>query len=326
MKIRILYVIVLCLTTAGAWSQKPGLKVIFEGIGDNREFSGGHSLSQTILGTRGSLLATFQKDNHNLTAGFSHLYEFGSQPDNQKPEIILFYKYSGQKKTFHFGSFPRRDLINFPLAMLTDTLLYYRPNVQGMRGEISWGWGTQNAWVDWTGRQSPMVREAFTAASSGKISARQFSLLNYFLLNHLAHSRPRQPHEHVNDNLGFALLAGWESRDTAAWTGYLKAGVLGSAFRERSVTPGTETAVSLFAESQVRHRELAWKNTFHSGEGHVFLAGDPFYRRGNYLRSDLIWYFIRHKNINGRFNISFHLTEWKDLDQSQQLTVIFIID
>jgi hypothetical protein len=326
MKFKVLSLILFIATTLGAWSQKPVFKGTFEGIGDNREFSGGHSLSQTILGTRGAVEAAFELGNHRLTAGISHLYEFGSPPDYHKPELILFYQFSDNKTTFHFGSFPRRELINFPLAMLTDTLLYYRPNIQGMRGEFRWDWGSQNAWVDWTGRQDEQVRESFTAATSGKISAGQFSLNNYFLLNHLAHSRPRQPHEHVNDNLGFALLTGWESGDSTAWTGFLRAGVLGSVFRERSVTDGTVNATSFLAESQLKFNQFAWRNTIHSGKGHIFMAGDPFYRRNNYLRSDLIWYFIRHKKINGRFNLSFHITDWKDFDQSQQISIVFIVD
>jgi hypothetical protein len=63
----------------------------------------------------------------------------------------------------------------------------------------------------------------------------------------------------------------------------------------------------------------------HSGEGHRFKDGDWFYRVANYWRTDVIWYFINHEKVKGRFNLSFHLIDWNDLDQSQQLSIVYVL-
>ncbi len=321
-KTAVVFLLIIAALTVSA--QKPEFSLLFEGIGDNREFSSGTSLSQTILGTRGAFEVGLNAEGHRFRAGLSHLFEFGSYPNYVKPNLILYYQFEDKSKTFHFGSFPRRTLVSFPLAMLTDTLMYYRPNIEGMRGEYRWEWGFQNAWVDWTGRQSDGVREAFTAAGSGEIYSGNFFLQNYLLLNHLAHSKPRGDDEHVNDNLGYSLLAGLRSLNGDKWLWYLKAGILGSVFRERSVTDGFVHAQSFLAEGYLKTGNFAAKNTFHTGKGHTFLSGDPFYRLNNYMRTDIIWHFINHKHVKGRFNVSFHLIDNKKLDQSQQISIIYL--
>jgi hypothetical protein len=304
-------------------SQKTSFTILFEGIGDNREFSSGRSFSQTILGTRGSFEAGVTQDGHSLRAGITHLFEFGSLPEN--PAMILYYQYEDQKKTFHFGSFPRRNLADFPLALLADTINYYRPNIEGMRGEIRWQNGYQNVFADWTGRQSAEVRESFTAAASGELTFSRFYIRNFVILNHLAHSRPRGAGEHVNDNLGYSVSAGWRSDQKAAWHGYFTAGMLGSVFRERSVTEGFIHSASLLTEGYLKHRNFALKNIIHTGDGHHLLTGDPFYKLKGYMRSDVIWYFINHERVSGRFNLSFHLIDWKKNDQSQQISIVYRI-
>lgn len=306
-----------------AFSQKTGLSLLFEGIGDNREFSGGKAFSQTILGTRGSIEGGLSMDGHHLKVGVSHFFEFGSM--NGKTNMIFYYQYEDPGKVFHFGSFPRREFTDFPLALLTDTIAYYRPNIEGMRGELRWTNGYQNIFIDWTGRQSAEVRESFSAAASGEISFQGFYAQNYFILNHLAHSRPRRPDEHVNDNLAYNLMLGWRNSKETPWHGFLQAGILGSVFRERSVTDGYIHAKSLISAGFLKYNNVAVRSILHTGQGHHIITGDPFYRLEGYMRTDLIWYFINHKNIHGKFNLSLHLTEWKELDHSQQISIVFKI-
>lgn len=321
-KVAIFIILHICFVFSAS-SQKPDIRFVFEGIGDNREFSGGYSFPQTILGTRGTVEVGITMDDHRLVAGLSRLFEFGSPSDFHKTGMILYYQFERPDKTFHFGSFPRRGLIDFPLAMLTDTLNYYRPHVEGIRGEIRRGKSYQNAFIDWTGRQTAEVREAFTAASSGEISLSDFFIQNYIILNHLAHSRPRGEGEHVNDNMGYSVLAGWRNQSSDEWNICLKAGILGSLFRERSVTDGMIHSTSLLSKGFMKYRNVAARNTMHTGNGHHFMTGDPFYRANHYMRTDIVWYFINHKNIRGHFNLSFHLSDWENLAQSQQISIIY---
>ena len=297
--------------------------VLFEGIGDNREYFSGKANSQTILGSRGAFELGIRTDNHLIRGGISQLLEFGSDMDFHKPKLTLYYKFSDEQKDFLFGAFPRRNQINFPLAMLTDTLLYYRPNIEGLFGEVRWDWGLQNAFVDWVSRQTDVKRENFMAGSSGEISYGSLFLENYLMLFHDAGPGIDIPEDNIKDYLGFALQTGIRTTNDNGFTGNIKAGLLSSSYRERNVTDGFINSFSLLAEANGRWHNYGLKSTLHSGTGHRVAYGDLFYRTNNYWRTDVIWYFINHKNVSGRFNLSFHLIEWNDLDQQQQLTIVY---
>ena len=298
-------------------------QVLFEGIGDNREYSTSNkAMSQSILGSRGAFEVGLKTDNHRIRTGLSQLLEFGSDLDYHKPKLTLYYQFKDEKKEFLFGAFPRRGQIDFPLAMLTDTLLYYRPNIEGMFGEVHWDWGKQNGFVDWVSRQTDVKRENFIVGFSGEIFHKNLFLQNYLLMFHDAGPGIKIPGDNVKDYLGFAVQAGIRTNKDAPVNGYLKAGVLESSYRERSVTNGFINSTSFFAEANGRYKNFGIKSVLNAGGGHRFAYGDRFYRVENYLRTDAIWYFINHKNVKGHFNLSFHLIDWKYLDQQQQLSIV----
>ena len=296
----------------------------FEGIGDNREFFSGQAMSQTILGSRGAFEIGLEIDNHKIRTGLNHMLEFGSDIDYHKPKLTLYYQYSDKIKQFKFGAFPRRNTINFPLVMLTDTLLYYRPNIEGLYGRIAWPWGHQAGFVDWVSRQTDIKRENFMAGFSGEIFRNNLFLQNYLLLFHDAGAAVHIPGDQIKDYFGYLLQAGIRTSYNSRFTGSLKAGVLGSMFRERAVTDGFINQNSLYAEAEGKLKNYGIKTTLHTGDSHRFAYGDKFYRAKNYWRTDLIWYFINHPRVRGRFNLSFHYLDWNDLDQQQQMSVIYL--
>jgi len=305
-------------------SQDFEYQVLFEGIGDNREYFNDIAYPQTILGARGAFEVGVKFDNHRIRGGLSQLLEFGSDIDAQIPKLTLYYQFKNDKNEFLFGAFPRRDKIDFPLAMLTDTLLYYRPNIEGMFSELHWEWGRQNAFIDWISRQTDYNSEIFTAGTSGEIFVQNLFLQNYILMTHDAVPIIRTADTHIEDYLGFALQAGIRTRENSAFDGYIKAGVLGSSFRQRSVTDGYINAASFFAEAKGRYKVFGIKSVLSSGGSHKFAYGDLFYRAKNYSRTDAIWYFINHEKVKGVFNLSFHVIDWKELNMQQQLSVIYV--
>lgn len=305
-------------------SQNFEYQFLFEGIGDNREYFNPIALPQTILGSRGAFEVGVEIDNHRIRGGLSQLFEFGSDIDFHQPKLTLYYQFTDKQKEFLFGSFPRRGRINFPLAMLTDTLLYYRPNIEGLFLESRWDWGKQNLFVDWTSRQTDFERENFLVGFSGEVSYKNMFVENYILLFHNAGPAIDIPGDHIKDYLGFAVQAGVRTPETAEFKGLFKAGVLGSSFRERSITNGFINATSFFAEAKGRYKNYGIKSVLSSGGSHKFAFGDRFYRAKNYWRTDLIWHFINHEKIKGQFNYSFHIIDWADLDQQQQLSIIYV--
>ncbi len=307
-----------------ATSQNFEYKVLFEGIGDNREFFNDYGYPQTILGSRAAFEGGVSSDNHKLRMGFSYLYEFGSQPDAQKVQPILYYQFTSPEIDFLFGAFSRRDKINFPLAMLTDTLLYYRPNIEGMYGKYTWNWGWQSGFIDWLSRQTDVNREMFTTGLSGEIYKGNFFFENFLLITHVATPGIRIQGQHIEDYLGLSLRAGIRTKENSLFQGYLKAGLLNSRYRERHVTDGFVSANSLFAEARGQWKSLAVKTVLHSGESHRFAFGDHFYRAENYSRTDLIWYFLNKEQIKGHFNWSLHVIDWEELNNQQQLSIIYV--
>jgi hypothetical protein len=297
---------------------------LFEGIGDNREYFNDLGYPQTILGARGAFEIGVKFDNHRLRGGFSQLLEFGSDIDAQKPKLTLYYQFKNEQSEFLFGAFPRRDKIDFPLAILTDTLLYFRPNIEGMFGELHWEWGYQNGFIDWISRQTDVNREIFTTGSSGEIFVKNIFIQNYILMTHVSHTTNRVPGEEVEDFLGFTLQAGIRTNNKSILQGHLKAGILESSYRDRFVSNSFQNSISFFAEAKGKYKNFGIKSVLSSGGSHRFVYGDLFYQAKNYLRTDVIWYFINHEKVKGTFNLSFHVIDWNDLDQQQQLSVIYV--
>ncbi len=317
--------ILFVLAAIAAKAQNFEYQVLFEGIGDNREYAqSGKALSQTIMGGRGAFEIGVEKDGHRIRGGLSHLLEFGSDIDYQKPKLTLYYQYADKQTEFMFGAFPRRGKIDFPLAMLTDTLLYYRPNIEGMFGEVRWDWGYENGFVDWVSRQTDTVRENFMAGFSGEIFHKNLFLDNYVLMYHDAGAAIDIPGDHIKDYLGYAVQAGIRTTENSLFAGYIKAGILNSMYRERTVTNGYTGSTSFFAEAKGKYKNYGIKSVLNAGGGHKFKLGDRFYQVKNYWRTDVIWYFINHKRVQGTFNISFHVVDWKDLDQQQQMSIVYV--
>lgn len=320
---KILFLSFVILSLLGK-SQNFEYQVLFEGIGDNREFFSNKALPQTILGTRGAFELGVEMDGHRLRGGLSQLFEFGSAIDFHQPKLTMYYQSNDERTEFIFGAFPRRGKIDFPLAMLTDTLLYYRPNIEGFFGEVHWDWGHQNGFVDWVSRQTDTKRENFMAGFSGEMGHKNLFLQNYILMFHDAGPAINIPGDHIKDYLGFALQAGIRTSKESNFQGIVKAGILASSYRERSVTDGYLNATSFFAEAKGKYKNFGIKSVLSSGAGHRFAYGDLFYRVKNYWRTDAIWYFINHEKVKGTFNLSFHLLDWNDLDQQQQLSIIYV--
>lgn len=316
--------IIFVLIAITAKSQDFEYQFLFEGIGDNREYFNDIAYPQTILGSRGAFEIGVKIDNHKVKGGLSYLLEFGSDIDAQKPKLTLYYQFKSEKNEFLFGAFPRRNKLNFPLAMLTDTLLYYRPNIEGMFGEYHWDWGHQNAFIDWISRQTDFNSEIFTAGISGEIFVNNIFLQNYVLLTHDAVPAIESPENQIEDYLGFAVQAGIRTQANSNINGHIKAGILGSSFRDRSLDNGFKNAFSFFAEAKGKYKNFEVKSVLNSGGSHRFAYGDLFYRAENYLRTDVTWYFINHEKVKGTFKYSFHVIDWNDLDQQQQLSIIYV--
>jgi hypothetical protein len=295
----------------------------FDGFLDNREYFTIH-IPQTMFGARlhaevgGSI-----DDIHRLRAGINYLYEFGSAIDAYKPNLILYYEYHNAGIRLFAGAFPRREILRFPMALLSDTLEYYRPNVEGLYGRYAWDWGRQNIFLDWTSRQTDTIPERFMAGTSGKYCFREFFLSDYFLMSHLAGPARFDPNHSLKDNIGYNINLGVDlSGKTLLDSLCITIGILGSFERTRSEGDDWHTPVGWLGQATFLYKFAGLSATYYTGEGHWLFYGDPFYRLESYGRLDLFVMPFRKGPVQLKLDVGMHFAQGQ-VDYSQQLWLTF---
>jgi hypothetical protein len=316
------------LLIAGAFtsylhSQKFEWLAGFDGFLDNREYFT-INMPQTIFGSRlraeigGSLSGT-----HRLRAGINYLYEFGSEIDGHKPDLTLYYEYHDHGVRLYAGAFPRRELLRFPMALLSDTLHYYRPNMEGLYAGYEWDWGRQNVFLDWTSRQTLTRHERFMAGTSGKLYFRDLFLSNYFVMSHFAGTAAYDPDHSLRDNMGYSVDLGVDiSGKTFLDSICFRAGILGSLDRTRVHGDGWHTPLGFLGQASMVFKFAGLSAIVYAGEGQVLLYGDPFYRLPGYTRLDLFVLPFRSGPVHLKIDIGLHFAEGQ-VDYSQQFCLTF---
>jgi hypothetical protein len=302
-------------------SQKQQWYGSFYNICDDREYFSQWATSQTILGARINVGREFDVDTSNqIFVGLNYLIEYGDNPFSWKPVPDLYYKFEIENFRMFFGSFPRYGVLNYPLVLLTDTLLYYRPNIQGGLFELNGEWGYQNVWCDWVSRQSMTEHEAFLAGTSGHYGLGLFYAENYLYMFHHAGnmSLADSATNHVRDNGGGAVYFG---TDLKSFTNFDKltfdVGYVANYDRTRPdpyrVNKGFQTRVSAL------YKRLGTDISYYKGDKITLGYGEPFYECGNYGRLDLFFAPVKSKRIESRIGWSFHLIEGETLAHSFQV-------
>ena len=292
-------------------------KIGYFGFLDNREYFNEFANDQTIFGSRiyGEAGYTFNERNR-IMAGANYLYEFGSKGEWIAPDITAYFSGRYKHLDFLIGAFPRANMTAMPLALMTDTLGYYRPNMEG----ILLDYGTQNfhhnLWIDWTSRQSYQKRETFLLGFSGYAKIGIFLYQHHFIMTHLAHSLAHGSDELIRDNAGFSLMPGV---DLSAISGLdsltFSAGLLGSYDRIRSKYD-FRFPLGFYAELEAAHKGFGVHGILYAGESQVITSGDGFYKSDFYSRADA-FYRLSASHIEGRLQFSFHfIPDMIDLSMS----------
>ncbi|HEX7366085.1 MAG TPA: hypothetical protein VF273_03260 [Pelobium sp.] len=283
----------------------------FHGFVDNREFSKTNRNSPTYFGARFSPEFGLLVDSvHRFRVGINALKEFGSKNFTDHVSPVVYYQYKKQNNTFFIGAFPRFGLIDdYPIALLSDTLSYFRPNIEGMLYQYQTKNFRQNLWIDWTGKQTNTDRETFLFGFSGKYQPGMFYLSHYAYMFHNALSGISTPNQHLEDNGAVQLQFGLNfGKRTFLDSLTISAGPIISIERTRNVT-GIQTPKGFITYLYAGYKHFNLKNTFYAGEGHHLINGDLFYSAKQYDRLDLGWTPISYKNIEGGFTFSFHFLD-----------------
>lgn len=312
MRIRILYILVLLLTISNiVRAQDVEGAVGLHSFADNREYGKSGRYPQTIFGIRISPeLGLLLDSTHRIRVGFNALHEFGSPKFTNHIDPVVYYQYMKNNWNFYMGAFPRYKLLtDYPRSILTDTLNYYRPNVEGMLVKYENEHFRQTVWIDWTSRQTATARENFLFGLSGSYKTGIFFISHYAMMLHNAGPAVSIEGDHIEDNGALAVKVGLDlSNNTFLDSLTINAGGLMSFERVRTIG-GWQTPKGLLLEFHAEYRRFGIINSYYNGEGHNIKFGDRFYTSKVYNRTDLTWRPILFKNIEGILDLSFHFVD-----------------
>lgn len=289
---------------------------------DNLEFAGSEvKKSQTMAGVTATPEIGLKWDSlHSIAVGANLIHEFGSPDFFDMIYPTAYYQYKSWPFTFIMGAFPRTMAgEKYPRMFFQDSVAYYRPNINGLFFEYHPGRGHINAWLDWTGRQSETVREAFFAGLSGRYSFRNFYVRHYSYMFHYASRLDPVIHQPLHDNMLFLTSLGWNLSQSSFLTKLdLSAGWVLSLERERTGDAGWISGNGLLAEICAEYNFAGILNTLYVGKGMMnfygdhgnrLYWGDPVYRAGTHDRLDMYIKFLRREKTDISLTWSMHFME-----------------
>jgi hypothetical protein len=306
-----------CLCTA----QSPAFYLGFDQILDNREYFTEYGVHQTIFGVRIDPGVSFGFDSvHSVKVGINYMYEFGGTLFGVTPQLDLYYSYQTEQLQLRFGSFPRREVVDYPLFLMTDSLGYYRPNLEGASVRYAWGWGMVHGWVDWTGRASPDTRESILAGIDASFHLGVFYLAPMATRYHLARTTAPGDNNQIRDDGSIMVLAGIDLSDRLFFERLDFASGLATTYK-RDRPSFYQWFNGWYSRLDIKYWIFGMKGTYYFGDTSPLAYGDPLYGSGNYGRIDLFVDPFRNPRISAKFAWNFHILPWDGLYHSQQVLI-----
>ena len=323
---------------------------------DNTEFGGCEFQDdQTMASTRLMAevgLSTLEDKNrlrHAFMVGGYASLNWGDGGKFETAVPLAYYRLSrkGQREgngvEFEMGAFKRSDLRRFPRMFFQDSILFYRPTVEGLMIDLSRGnekgsaFGFRQtyftAWLDWTGRQKENRRESFMAAWSGRYAWAGLYVSHYGSMIHFA-KRKNHPEDGIRTNLLTYTSLGY---DFAAHFSKVKelsieAGYVQGAEENREIDKWYWNG-AFYAQVAAEYWRFRISNAVYAGKGQMraygnygnaLYWGDPVYRSSFYDRIDAGINFVETEHVHLFLDMTFHLFKGGDLYPEQQLRCSFV--
>jgi len=304
-----------------ARAQSPQFYLGFDQILDNREYFTDYGYPQTMFGTRINTGAFFTFDStHQIHAGINYMYEYGGELLGVKPQVDLYYSYRSEKLDLFVGSFPRRERMDYPLMLLTDSLNYYRPNMEGASVRYNWRWGTVHGWVDWTSRETEETRESILAGFDATLRAGIFNLKAITTRYHLARTTAANDNNRLRDDGSLVALLGADLSERT-WFDLLdiSTGMVSTYLRARPA----DFVWNKGWLTQLNSRKgiFGFKASWYMGDPSPLLYGDRLYSHGDYGRFDFYIDPFRNPRISSKIGWNLHWLPGDGLYHSQQMLI-----
>ncbi len=317
----ILLPLLLSTLSLSGYSQAIRWKTGVNSFFDNREYFNDYADPQSILGVRGFGILGFEVNSENqFYGGADLLYEFGDKVRTENIKPILYFQHQNKTSQVLMGVFPRKNLIELPRVLMSDTFNYYRPNAQGIYIGFSKPWGSQNVWLDWTSRQTDTERETFLIGGTGKLHSKKLFFEYNFLLYHYAGPAIPIEGDHIRDNGGLTAALGYSLCNKILLDSLtISSGLVYSYDRLRNVYP-FEGFYGSISELYASYKSFSLKSTLYFGDPQVHLMGDKLYTADFYNRIDLGLRLFEHKRIEAKVEFSTHFIP-HEIDYSQSFTI-----
>ncbi len=323
------------LISSEAFSQEKNWRLDLFSFFDNTEFGrSAVKIPQTMAGVQvapelGVVWDTLNKVN----IGVNLLHEFGSPKAIDKFYPTAYYESRRGPLRFIMGAFPRSGTIeNWPRLFFQDSISYYRPNINGIFCEYRKDDDYFNVWLDWTGRQSKTMNEAFFIGFSGKYRTGIFYLQHYGYMFHYAGKMDPIVEEALHDNLLFQTSAGIDLSGKTCFSKLeANAGWVIRLERSRADNSGWIAANGFLVETRVEYKWFGLFNTFYKGDGlmHYYgelgnklYWGDPTYRSKTSDRSDFYISFLQSRTVN--LELTYSLTFMENRMYHEQMLKVIV--
>jgi len=315
---------------AGEAFAQTGLDVHFNGFGflDDHEYEGLIPLRKTISGTRTAIDFGLNPDSLNhFVVGANAMHEFGGQPFFLQVNPVAYYSYNNGSWLLNGGEFPRQGLLSqYPRALLNDTLMYYRPNVEGILLRHQTANSYETEWIDWLSRQTATQRNQFLAGFLGKYEPGMFYISNFFMFMHDAGTKPLQPNSPIEDNGGGQIRVGLDMthKQTVFDSLSFEVGGMLSAHRVRSEFD-FQYSEGFVASFYASYKKFSFYDEFYKGMPNYIIYGDPYYVKTIYNRLDVTYTPIVINRLKCSFMFSFHQSPGHLSDMSEVFHIVYDI-
>lgn len=315
-----------CFISVGvlhSYAQEFSWNAGYEFIGENREYTRTYGFPQTILDSRASLELGFLLDSSNaVMLGGHYTVVHGDDHFSRPPILTMYYRYTHEFARLHFGSFPRERQY-FPLFMLTDSLSYARPNIEGGLLEFFSCFARQSILLDWTIQQNAGEHEQFLAGTFGTMSFKSFFLQNHFYYYHEAYSVPTGGKQ-VIDNGVVHLAFGVDASDVTILDSLSVS--IGGMFNWYTFRPlNTQYAQGILCNVHIFHSIFGLESVLYIGDAPHIVFGDPLYRSKEYARFNAVFAPKFHPSVEAAFKFCTHHVAG-EINYSQQLFIRAIIN
>ncbi|HET9571067.1 MAG TPA: hypothetical protein VFP20_06630 [Bacteroidales bacterium] len=303
------------LLTAQTLEWKAGMYHFF----DNTEFLGSSYVNdQTMAGIRFSPeIGLGMNRNHHFRIGFDALKSYGSPNFVDSCSPTAYYLYDNGHFRFMMGSFAREGQLNdFSRAFFQDSIRYFRPNMNGFLLAYKDEGLHAKLFLDWTGKQSFTVHEAFFVGGSVSYQKSIFvAEAQAYMFHHAGSLSIRGVRDNILMHPAIGLdLTGHTWLDSLRFS----VGTLVGLERERRNSDFFTSRKGWMIELDAAFKGFGLNASTYMGQGimvdyatmgNKLYWGDPLYRGKFYSRIDLSYDFLRLPYLTGKVNFANHFSE-----------------